>query len=436
LIIQSNVHYDEIASLDFYGGTDRRKAFEIEIGIYDRSTRTWQEKFWRETVLGKLSAVIAEIGNFRHHYLINIDLSGAMSLTMHTWDLKLMPPSDKNNSSFTDHENNLKIKVVTYNLWHTMPPLWSIPDERLRWARYSDRLDYFVQILASSDPDIVFLQEVRIDNSLNAKGSDQKAAGNQIHHLLTRIKKEMNIDMHFIFQPANNMFDKLTFRGFQLEEGVAILSKFPLDVFSVEVILLPRLLSESSDDHSRIVLRSLIKVGPPDHNDIKIDAFTSHFSLSSVSRLRAVEFLGENSKSNSGHIQIFGGDLNAEPHEEAIRLLESYSFRDAWKETHSNDANDNNGLTFPACRPVKRIDFIFLRNASTAASVVVVPQSSAVIGNASKEEQVAGRSIELAPEVGMLDQVSPLWASDHFGLEVVVDVRMRIERRTVNHEEL
>lgn len=68
------------------------------------------------------------------------------------------------------------------------------------------------------------------------------------------------------------------------------------------------------------------------------------------------------------------GDLNAEPHEDAIRyLLEEMPthspFVDAWTLIHTqNDSSDNAGFTFPACQPVKRIDYILVRNSSSCSA--------------------------------------------------------------------
>ena len=106
-------------------------------------------------------------------------------------------------------------------------------------------------------------------------------------------------------------------------------------------------------------------------------------------------------------MQVLMGDFNAEPEEVAIQyLLEKANFNlagsdchsttecekpqyapfvDAWQyvqqSTHAVtpstsdmaaepevEVKSDAGLTFPACNPVKRIDFIMVRNASVAES--------------------------------------------------------------------
>ena len=104
-----------------------------------------------------------------------------------------------------------------------------------------------------------------------------------------------------------------------------------------------------------------------------------------------------------GHVQILTGDFNAEPNEPAYRYitgdheetvtesetegqtateakresgsrsgLETESelvpnFRDAWL-LGGRSEHESDGYTFPSCNPIKRIDFILVRNATTNSS--------------------------------------------------------------------
>jgi endonuclease/exonuclease/phosphatase family metal-dependent hydrolase len=52
---------------------------------------------------------------------------------------------------------------------------------------------------------------------------------------------------------------------------------------------------------------------------------------------------------------LAGGDFNAEPGSETHRQLLAGGFRDAWQECGTGD-----GFTYPADKPVKRIDYLFL----------------------------------------------------------------------------
>jgi hypothetical protein len=91
--------------------------------------------------------------------------------------------------------------------------------------------------------------------------------------------------------------------------------------------------------------------------------------------------------------QVLTGDFNAEPHEQSIKYLlgtadaaegmlldDHVPFVDAWEYTRRRAARDATaevvheevskevaeGFTFPACSPVKRIDFILVRNNTNA----------------------------------------------------------------------
>ena len=93
----------------------------------------------------------------------------------------------------------------------------------------------------------------------------------------------------------------------------------------------------------------------------------------------------------NGHVQILTGDFNAEPNEAAYRYITGElssvelaeitddhqekrcdnslmpDFQDAWL-LGGEKVDEADGFTFPSCNPVKRIDFILIRNA-TATTV-------------------------------------------------------------------
>jgi len=407
--VVSAMYYDQLAIVDFFGGSERRLPYEVQIGVYNRASREWEEKYWRETNLGKIIAIVVDTVRRRHHCLVNIDVGGRQTLMMNIW-------KTSTSANVVDEE----VKIVTYNLWHTNPPHWALPDEQSRWERYNARVELFSQVLANENPDIILLQEVRLDNSLRGgSAEDQSDGGNQMNHILRRLRTQQpSVEWQYIFYPASSMFDETTYQGFQQDEGLAILSKHPLDLSSLKVLLLPRLTQESSDDHSRIVLHATAMVA----DDVKIDVMTSHFSLSSVARERAVEFM-QQAGIGTERVQVFGGDLNAEPHEGAIQLLKVQGFQDTWSELHV----DEDGFSFPACRPTKRIDYLFFRPSGRGdRGETETIKSISIIGKESLEELKLGvlaGGIELAPEVGMLDAESLLWASDHFGLSLVLRTR-------------
>lgn len=68
---------------------------------------------------------------------------------------------------------------------------------------------------------------------------------------------------------------------------------------------------------------------------------------------KVVELMARTKK--SGMPAIAAGDFNAEPASEAHARVLAAGLRDAWMECGSGE-----GLTYPAAKPVKRIDYVFL----------------------------------------------------------------------------
>jgi len=378
--------WNMLLCIDF--ASAERLPYEIEVGRWDRTIGQFSEKTWRDKPVGKLFAIVTEADKGRriHHIIVNVDLIGRRSVVMNVWENALR------------EEKSDVVKIVTLNLWHTNPPSWVIADPTKRLKRYRARIEFFAQSLVETGADIVLLQEVRLDNSFRVSETD---SGHQIQHLMTHFSP----DWQYVYAPAMSMLEKDHRYGQRLEEGLAILSKRSIDVASLQIILLPRNLTDSSDDHSRIVLRGMV--------DEKIEVMTSHFSLSAAARERAVRFLGSTVIPRGGVVSIFAGDLNAEPHEKVVQLLLDAGFVD----THRG--GDGSGLTFPACRPTKRIDYIFTRGGGEEKGSCVTVEKSRIMAEFAKEEVEAGRrKLQVSPETGMLDEESLLFASDHYGLEV------------------
>jgi hypothetical protein len=85
------------------------------------------------------------------------------------------------------------------------------------------------------------------------------------------------------------------------------------------------------------------------------------------------------------------------------------------------------GYTFPACNPTKRIDFLFVRDTITEPAQNVTIRKHWVVGT--EPHGVAAQALSAGyvekfrtAALGMLDEGSPLWASDHFG--VVVELNL------------
>ena len=69
----------------------------------------------------------------------------------------------------------------------------------------------------------------------------------------------------------------------------------------------------------------------------------------------------------SGRPFVLGGDLNATPDDGVLQPLRAAGLRDAWAECGSGD-----GFTYPADKPVKRIDYLWLSGTVHCASAQVL----------------------------------------------------------------
>jgi endonuclease/exonuclease/phosphatase (EEP) superfamily protein YafD len=62
-----------------------------------------------------------------------------------------------------------------------------------------------------------------------------------------------------------------------------------------------------------------------------------------------------------------GGDFNSTPDDPVLEPLRKAGLRDAWKECGSGD-----GLSYPADKPAKRIDYLFLSGALHCSAAEVI----------------------------------------------------------------
>ena len=90
-----------------------------------------------------------------------------------------------------------------------------------------------------------------------------------------------------------------------------------------------------------------------------LTALNTHLDASreEAYRLQEIDTVLRLMKSNrrSGLPAVAGGDFNAEPDSEVYRRVIASGWRDAWAECGAGT-----GLTYPADKPVKRIDYLFL----------------------------------------------------------------------------
>jgi len=207
------------------------------------------------------------------------------------------------------------LRVMSYNI-HVGVGM----DKKLDLQRIADVINH-------ERPDIVGLQEV--DRGVKrTEGKDEIAE-------LAKLT-----DMHFAF--AHN----LDFQGGQY--GVAVLSRFPIGRIE------HRKYENKRVAERRGMLRVELNVAGRTVNFV-----TTHLDYQYAdSRLFETEQLLSFLRDVKGPL-IVAGDFNDEPAGSSYELM-AKSFDDVWMRRSAKDA----GLTFPADKPVKRIDYIFTRKDS------------------------------------------------------------------------
>lgn len=203
-----------------------------------------------------------------------------------------------------------RLRVMTYNI-HVGIGM----DKRLDLVRIAE-------VINRERPDLVGLQEVD-------RGVERTHRVDQIRELarLTR--------MEYAF--AHN----LNYQGGQY--GVAVLSRFPI------LALDHRRYANRREAERRGFIRIEVAVGQS-----RVNFVTTHLDYQfRDGRLFETEQLLSALEAINAPL-IIVGDFNDEPTGDAYNLMAT-RFADAWGKSEIKDA----GLTYPADKPVKRIDYIF-----------------------------------------------------------------------------
>lgn len=212
-------------------------------------------------------------------------------------------PPDDNSEEVVEGSS---IRVMAYNIHHANPP--SKPG-------FID-IDAIVRVIRAQNPDIVALQEVDVNTARSGSIDEAKEIAGKL-------------DMNVFFGKA------IDYDGG--EYGVAILSKFPM---SEEVVhKLP-----GTNGEPRVLATA--KLSLPDGKDIRFGS--THLDAgSSANRELQINEIAEIA-SDEALPFIIGGDFNATPDSEVIRVLD-YNFDRTCKLCPP---------TIPVNDPQKAIDFI------------------------------------------------------------------------------
>ena len=211
----------------------------------------------------------------------------------------------------------LRLRVLTYNIHHAEGT-----DGKLDLARIA-------RVIREQQPDLVALQEVDV-KTRRTGGVDQPA-------VLAKLT-----GMHAAFGQG------IDYQGG--EYGNAVLSRFPIR--STRVYPLP----VKEGEERRCALVVTVR---PEEKRPEITFVATHLNYrDEAERLREAEELHRVLKDVEKKPTILAGDLNAKPDSKTIRRFVPV-WKDAAAEGGGGDADA--AMTFPAQKPVRRIDFVLLR---------------------------------------------------------------------------
>ena len=138
--------------------------------------------------------------------------------------------------------------------------------------------------------------------------------------------------------------------------GIAVLSRWPISADSlIRLPVVPPQNRSGSTHEPRGALSALIEVPGG-----SVEVLNTHIDASREDFYRRQEMttllqLATRSVRELRRSTLVGGDLNAEPGSAVIEMIRGTVVRDAWPE-----CGQGLGLSYPADRPVKRIDYLLL----------------------------------------------------------------------------
>lgn len=222
------------------------------------------------------------------------------------------------------HTDQQPLRVLVYNI------------HAGKDAGGADNLDRVASLIAETQADIVLLQEV-----------DRKTArSGGVDHLDVLMKRTA---MHGAFGKS------LDYQGG--EYGIAVLSRWPVTTRRVVPLRVdPPQPRAGGSVEPRVAL--IVETNGRTIVNTHLDA-----SRQDTFRLQEATELLRALPRNA----FAGGDFNAEPDSAVHARLTAAGLRDAWAVCGEGDP-----LTFPAARPVKRIDYLFLPPGGTCTEAKVL----------------------------------------------------------------
>jgi endonuclease/exonuclease/phosphatase family metal-dependent hydrolase len=293
----------------------------------------------------------------------------------------------------------------------------------------------------------------------------------QIEHLAAHLP-----GYHFVYAPGQLYLDKdawLTAPA-RDEEGPAVFSRYP--IVHSDYLLLSRNASDDADGHQRLCLHAVIDVsasldeltggkgtgGAAASEELAapvlVDVYTVHLALSEAARNRTVQELRDYiRRSARGSAVVLTGDMNAEPHEAAMRelveavdspVLGDVFLHAGYPEPTPRDPDQaarRYAFTFPSDDPVKRIDLMFVGSRSEGEggdkAAALCPRTDGGADGASLppgcvgvgdvyvvgQDALPGTEATEGAGHGMVSDRSPVYGSDHRGL--MAHLRVPVPRK-------
>ena len=194
-------------------------------------------------------------------------------------------------------------------------------------------LESVADLIRSTDADVALLQEVD-------KGTKRSGGVDQLAVISKRLGYALAFGKSLNYDGGEYGIGAISRRGFTAH-------------FTSPLPVAPSQARAGGSHEPRAALTVVPVAG------VKLVALNTHLDASreETYRLQEVETVLKLVASNrkSGLPAVAGGDFNAEPSSSVYRRIVDSGLRDAWAECGKGE-----GLTYPADKPVKRIDYLFL----------------------------------------------------------------------------
>ena len=258
------------------------------------------------------------------------------------------------------------MRCLTLNIWN-YSGLWT------------ERRRAIASIIQQHLPDVVALQETRHDFRYERGRGQAEQIAELTQYIPTWALGQVYVPI------------------LRVDEGISLLTRVPPSAVTTRHFT--RNGHERDDENQRLCLGLTLP-----RAEGSVHVFNTHFSMSAPARRHNAREVFEFVKDQSGsEPAILMGDLNAEPHTPEIRFLigeetlagtpppPAGDFRDCWTALHPHEP----GFTYGSDAPVRRIDYVLVRNVATS------PRSAEIVGAA---------------------MVNGVYPSDHMGILVEFDL--------------